>query len=141
MTVHIVGTKGYMAPEFLDNGPVSPKMDVYAFGIFLVEILTGREIELLYNGENIHLSEVLESLGDRNEKVRAFMDLNLQDNYPIEVAIEMLRLAQRCVKKEAGARPGMDEIVKVLSKALTTSLMRESFAATISSHSTSSSAH
>lgn len=136
LTEHIVGTKGYMAPEYLQNGLVTSKMDVYAFGILLVEILTGREVDLLYNGEGVYLSEVLEALGDGEGKIKAFMDPSLQDYYPIEVATAMVRLAQRCVRKEPSGRPGMDETVRLLSKALTSSLMRES----ISSQTTSSSA-
>lgn len=38
----IVGTFGYIAPEYFMNGTVSDKIDVYAFGVILLELLSGR---------------------------------------------------------------------------------------------------
>jgi serine/threonine protein kinase len=43
LTRHIVGTQGYMAPEYLEHGLVTAKGDVYAFGVVLLEILSGKE--------------------------------------------------------------------------------------------------
>ena len=41
VTENRAGTKGYMAPEYHDHGQVSPRTDVYSFGIILLELLTG----------------------------------------------------------------------------------------------------
>lgn len=38
----VVGTLGYLAPEYAESGRVSTKTDVYAFGIILLELITGR---------------------------------------------------------------------------------------------------
>jgi serine/threonine protein kinase len=43
LTKDIVGTQGYMAPEYLEHGLVTPKADVFAFGVVLLEILSGKE--------------------------------------------------------------------------------------------------
>lgn len=43
MTKHIVGTQGYMAPEYLEHGMVTTKIDVFSFGRVLLELLSGRE--------------------------------------------------------------------------------------------------
>jgi hypothetical protein len=45
MTSRIAGTRGYMAPEYLDHGIVSPKADVYALGIVMLELVTGKGVE------------------------------------------------------------------------------------------------
>ncbi|XAR57862.1 Non-specific serine/threonine protein kinase [Bertholletia excelsa] len=124
LTRHIVGTKGYMAPEYLENGFVSTNMDVYAFGVLMLEILTGKEVALLSKG-HVQLSEVLAPmLLEENEKNSSddFIDPSLQGNYPVELAILVGRLIDRCIKENPSDRPGMDEVVQSLSRIMSTSL-------------------
>lgn len=125
LTRHIVGTKGYMAPEYLENGLVSPKLDVYAFGILLMEMLTGKEAAVLYGGESMHLSDVvidvLQNEGGK-ETLRDFIDPSLQENCPLKLAILLVRLTHSCLNKDPAHRPGMKEIVPNLSRILSNSL-------------------
>ncbi|GAB4848894.1 lysM domain receptor-like kinase 4 [Ancistrocladus abbreviatus] len=131
LTKHIVGTRGYMAPEYIENGLVSPGLDVYAFGVLMLEVLTGRAVAVLYGGLNAYLSEVLEAVflaegEDTKEKLRGLIDPYLHGNYPAEVAMDMVRLTDSCLRENPGSRPHMNGIVQVLSKTLTTSLIWES---------------
>ncbi|KAF8370039.1 hypothetical protein HHK36_031937 [Tetracentron sinense] len=124
LTRHIIGTKGYMAPEYLENGLVSPKLDVYAFGILMLEILTGKEAAVLNGGQDVHLSEVLIVVHheeNAEEKLRDFIDPSLQGNYPLELALLMARLIESCLRKDPSSRLSMDEIVQSVSRILTTS--------------------
>ncbi|KAF7078710.1 hypothetical protein CFC21_083096 [Triticum aestivum] len=43
LTRHVVGTQGYLAPEYLEHGLITPKLDVFAFGVILLELLSGKE--------------------------------------------------------------------------------------------------
>lgn len=127
-TSHIVGTRGYMAPEYLENGFVSMKLDVYAFGVLLLEILTGEEVTVLYDRVNLHLSELLiPVVGDENAKERLsdFMDPSLEGNYPVELAVFAAKLVDSCTRKDPSDRPGMDEIAQSLSIILNASLNLE----------------
>ncbi|GMH06465.1 hypothetical protein Nepgr_008305 [Nepenthes gracilis] len=131
LTRHIVGTKGYMAPEYLENGLITTKLDVYSYGVLMLEILTGKEVATLYEETTACLSEVLEAVlcedeYDGKENLTPLIDPSLQGHYPAEVAMAVVRLADGCLRKDAGSRPPMNEIVKVLSRALTTSLIWES---------------
>ncbi|RVW73275.1 LysM domain receptor-like kinase 4 [Vitis vinifera] len=129
LTRHIVGTKGYMAPEYLENGLISTKLDVYAFGVLMLEIFTGKEVAALYGGESIHLSEVLAAVlheDDGKEKLGDFIDPSLDGNYPPELAIFMIRLIDSCLTKAPAGRPDMDEIVQSLSRILASSQAWES---------------
>lgn len=99
LTRHIVGTKGYMAPEYLENGIVSPKIDVYAFGVLLLEILTGREVAVV-----------------NPETVGHVMDPTLQGKYPSEMALVLFRMIDNCLKKDPSDRPNMDDIFQTLSR-------------------------
>ncbi|KAK4840719.1 hypothetical protein QYF36_016420 [Acer negundo] len=128
LTRHIVGTKGYMAPEYLENGLVSTKLDVYAFGVLMLEMLTGKEAAALYREENMHLSNVLNAMlnkEDGSESLRHFIDPSMQENYPLELAVIMLRLIDSCLKKDPSSRPATDDIVKSLSRILNASLTQE----------------
>ncbi|XP_044494192.1 lysM domain receptor-like kinase 4 [Mangifera indica] len=125
LTRHIVGTKGFMAPEYLENGLVSTKLDVYAFGVLMLEILTGKEASAFYGEENKFLSNALDvalNKEDGLESLRHFIDPSMLGNYPQELAIFVIRLADSCLKKNPAHRPTMDEIVQSLSRILKASL-------------------
>ncbi|KAG2724712.1 hypothetical protein I3843_01G028000 [Carya illinoinensis] len=129
LTKHIVGTRGYMAPEYLENGFVSTKLDVYAMGVVMLEIVTGKEVALLYEEENTQLSDVLNVVireEDRKESLRHFMDPSLRGNYPWELAVFVVRLIDSCLNKNPAGRPAMDEIVQSLSRTWNASLAWES---------------
>lgn len=130
LTRHIVGTKGYMAPEYLENGLISPKLDVYAFGVLMLEILTGKEASVLYEGMKVPLAEMLTPvLKDEHEKdkiLSGFMDPFLRGNYPSDLAISVLRLINSCLKNDPSGRPTMHEIVQFLSTTMANSISWES---------------
>ncbi|KAE9614389.1 hypothetical protein Lal_00028178 [Lupinus albus] len=122
MTRHIVGTRGYMAPEYLENGLVSTKLDVYAFGVMMLEILSGKEVFALYEESDFNLSSVVQG---EHERLRDLMDSSLQGNYPLELAIFVGGMIDDCMKKDPTTRPSMNEIVTSLSKAFDSSLSWE----------------
>lgn len=121
LTRHVVGTQGYLAPEYLEHGLITPKLDVFAFGVILLELLSGKEATFDggdKKGETL-LWESAEGLvvegEDARGKVRAFMDPRLQGDYPLDLAVAMASLALRCVAREPRGRPSMDEVFVTLS--------------------------
>ncbi|XP_022739635.1 lysM domain receptor-like kinase 4 [Durio zibethinus] len=124
LTRHIVGTKGYMAPEYLENGLVSTKLDVYGFGVLLLEVITGKEAAAFCGEEYMNLSDILSNVlheKDGQEGLKQLIDPSMLENYPSELAIVVVTLINSCLKKNPTARPDMDEIVKSLSRMLTAS--------------------
>ncbi|EEF29110.1 lysM domain receptor-like kinase 4 [Ricinus communis] len=130
LTRHIVGTKGYMAPEYLENGLVSTKLDVYAFGILMLEMVTGKEVAALYTEENLNLSDILNdvlSKEDGQQSLKQFVDPSMEENFPSEISLFMMvRMIDSCLNKNPADRPAMDEISQSLSRILTDSLSWES---------------
>ncbi|KAL5702817.1 hypothetical protein ACHQM5_027983 [Ranunculus cassubicifolius] len=132
LTRHVVGTQGYMAPEYIENGMVSPQMDVFAFGVVLLELLSGKEavdfskddekktakIELLLSAS---INEVLEG-GNVREKLENFVDPSLEREYPLDLVFSMAELAKNCVAQDPDSRPNMFDIYISLSKILSSSL-------------------
>lgn len=117
------GTRGYMAPEFQDTGVATQKTDVYAFGVVLLELLSGTEA-LKYDvdeetGGYVRLS-VIDTARDAAEEggggVRRWVDKRMKDSYPVEVAEKLVRLGLECVGKDPNERPDMGRVAGWISQ-------------------------
>lgn len=122
LTRHVIGTQGYMAPEYIENGLITPKMDVFAFGVVILELLSGREVvggdKSNGLGDQLLASTVNQVLEGDNvrEKLRGFMDPNLRDEYSLDLAFSMAEIAKRCVARDLNSRPNVSEVFMILSK-------------------------
>ncbi|OAY24618.1 putative receptor-like protein kinase At4g00960 [Manihot esculenta] len=114
-TRRIVGTYGYMPPEYAMHGRFSVKSDVFSFGVLVLEIMSGQKAAHLRNGdmdENLltyawrcwndgtplHLIDAIPlSVGSRNEMIRC------------------IHIGLLCVQEEVTRRPTMDSVVLMLS--------------------------
>lgn len=91
----------------------------------MLEILTGKEVAALSADEDINLSNVLHGLlnkGHGQESLRRFVDPSMEEKYPLELSVVMIRLIDCCLKKNPSDRPDMDEAVKSLTRILNASL-------------------
>ncbi|XP_076893714.1 putative LRR receptor-like serine/threonine-protein kinase At1g07650 [Bidens hawaiensis] len=91
----IAGTVGYMAPEYAMRGILSPKANVYSFGIMALEIVSGKGNNYTHNGEYDYLLEwafILQEKGSLLELV----DPDLGTEYSSEEALTVLRVALLC---------------------------------------------
>uniref|UniRef100_A0A2N9IRX2 Protein kinase domain-containing protein n=1 Tax=Fagus sylvatica TaxID=28930 RepID=A0A2N9IRX2_FAGSY len=107
----VVGTFGYLAPEYFMYGKVSDKIDVYAFGVVLLELLSGREPIDLENpkGQESLAKPKLES-GD----IKGILDPKLDGKYD-EIQVQgMVLAANLCITRAARLRPKMSQILKLL---------------------------
>ncbi|XP_064962359.1 protein kinase STUNTED-like isoform X1 [Musa acuminata AAA Group] len=110
----VVGTFGYLAPEYFMYGKVSDKIDVFAFGVVLLELLTGRRPISDDNPKGqeslvMWATPILER-GDFME----LLDPNVKENYD-EVQMRRIALAASlCTTRRACLRPRMREILSLL---------------------------
>ncbi|XP_057832021.2 protein LYK5 [Cryptomeria japonica] len=133
LTRHVVGTKGYMAPEYLSSGLVTPKLDVFSFGVVLLELMSGRGAVLEDNNGGFQAqllwTEIGAVVGGSNpqESLKGFMDSSLRDTYPLDMALAVAQLAAKCVDRDLNGRPATMDIVLSLSKWLSAMLDADSF--------------
>ncbi|CAA0814448.1 Protein kinase superfamily protein [Striga hermonthica] len=115
------GTRGYMAPEFQKSGIVTQKCDVYAFGVVILELLSGMEA-LAYkideeSGSYARIS-VVETAREAVKEggVRKWVDRRLRDSYPVAVVEKLARLALDCVEDDPDNRPDMGRVAVRVSQ-------------------------
>lgn len=122
LTRHVVGTYGYMAPEYIENGMITPKLDVFAFGVVLLELLSGRRAAA--EGEELLSASIKGVLEGANvkEKLQNFIDHTLGADYPLDLAFSMAQLARNCVAYDLNDRPSMAEVLIAVTKILSSSL-------------------
>ncbi|MBA0812428.1 hypothetical protein Gohar_026397 [Gossypium harknessii] len=112
---------GYLAPEYLHQGVVSPAVDIFAYGVVLLEILSGKTpITRPDNkgGTNVWLSEKIKAIlvSENRDELRQWMDCALGENYWFDTALTVANLARACTEEDPCLRPNAGEIVEKLSR-------------------------
>ncbi|GLJ49401.1 hypothetical protein SUGI_1045660 [Cryptomeria japonica] len=120
LPTRLVGTFGYMPPEYAQFGDVSPKVDVYAFGVVLYEIISAKEAIVKIDdvsAETKGLVTVFESIlndPSGHDRLPSLIDPRLGQNYPLESARKMAQLARACTQENPQLRPSMRTVVVAL---------------------------
>ncbi|KAK9093024.1 hypothetical protein Syun_027935 [Stephania yunnanensis] len=115
VSTRVLGTQGYVAPEYALTGHLTTKSDVYSFGVVLLELLTGRVPvdSKRAPGESVLVTWALPMLTDR-EKVVQIMDPALDGQYSMKEVIQVAAIAAMCVQSESDYRPLMADVVQSL---------------------------
>ncbi|KAK0601380.1 hypothetical protein LWI29_023738 [Acer saccharum] len=115
ISTRVLGTTGYLAPEYASTGKLTTKSDVYSYGVVLLELLTGR-VPIDSNrpsGEHVLVSWALPRLTSR-QKVVEMVDPCIQGQYSKKDLIQVAAIAAMCVQPEADYRPLMTDVVQSL---------------------------
>ncbi|XP_052164039.1 LRR receptor-like serine/threonine-protein kinase RGI1 isoform X2 [Oryza glaberrima] len=112
---YVSGTFGYIAPEYLRGGILSTKVDVYAYGVILLEIITGRRscIPCLKDDEYVHLTEYAWDLW-RTGRSAELLDAALRNEARIAEITSCIQIALLCVQKDPADRPSMLDVLAML---------------------------
>ncbi|XVF75580.1 hypothetical protein PTKIN_Ptkin13bG0198400 [Pterospermum kingtungense] len=120
----VVGTIGYAAPEYVQTGHLTAKSDVWSYGIFIYELITGRR-PLERNrpkGEQKLLDWVRPHLTDI-KKFRLILDPKLEGKYTLKSAQRLAALANKCLARQAKLRPKMSEVLAMVNQIVETEAM------------------
>ncbi|GKV41759.1 hypothetical protein SLEP1_g49251 [Rubroshorea leprosula] len=118
-TSRIVGTYGYMAPEYAMHGQFSVKSDVYSFGVLLLEIVSSQKNNCFRNGENV---EDLVSYAWKNWREGTginLIDPTLKNGSRTEM-MRCIHIGLLCVQENVVDRPTMATVVLMLNSNSTT---------------------
>lgn len=123
MAGNFAGTRGYMSPEFQTTGVPTLKSDVYAFGVVVLELLSGDEplkVEIDQQRGFFRTVSLIETARDAVDggggRLRQWVDRRLKDSYPVEAAERLTRVALECVQEDPRKRPDMGRVAGWISK-------------------------
>lgn len=110
----VIGTFGYLAPEYAQTGQITEKADVYSFGVVLVELLTGRKaVDLTRPKGQQCLTEWARPLLEEYA-VQELIDPRLEDGYSETEVHCMIHAASLCIRRDPQSRPRLSQVLRIL---------------------------
>ncbi|XP_047170940.1 G-type lectin S-receptor-like serine/threonine-protein kinase At4g03230 [Vigna umbellata] len=117
-TNRIVGTYGYMAPEYAMEGLFSVKSDVFSFGVLLLEIVSGKKNTGFYQTNSFNLLGYAWDLWTRNSGLdlmdNALDDSDTLSNNSLHTVPRYVNIGLLCVQESPKDRPTMSDVVSMI---------------------------
>ncbi|KAI3683812.1 hypothetical protein L1987_84327 [Smallanthus sonchifolius] len=116
ISTKFVGTMGYAAPEYLSVGRLTSKSDVWSYGVFLYELITGRRPVDRNRPQNEQklLEWMKPYLGSK--KFQKIIDPRLEGNYPLKSAQKLSFIANCCLCRDPKSRPKISEVLEMVNQ-------------------------
>ncbi|KAI3803151.1 hypothetical protein L1987_31300 [Smallanthus sonchifolius] len=116
LSTAFAGTLGYTAPEYAIKGELSEKVDIYSFGVLVLEIISCRKnTDLTLPSEMQYLPEYAWKLYERSRMVDLIDPRMKSDGFMEKDVMQTIRVALLCIQPHANLRPPMSEIVAMLT--------------------------
>lgn len=106
-----MGTSAYMAPEGF-SGTITQKIDIYSFGIVLLELLTGLKSIVVANKEQINIKDYVEE-NIVNDDITPLLDSTVEN---WSMANEIYDLANACLQRDRKKRLAIEDVCDILYK-------------------------
>lgn len=115
ISTRVMGTFGYVAPEYAMTGHLLVKSDVYSYGVVLLELLTGRKpVDMSQPPGQENLVAWARPLLTNQEDLESIIDSSLGPDFPFDSIAKVSAIASMCVQPEVSHRPFMGEVVQAL---------------------------
>uniref|UniRef100_A0A0E0NRY5 non-specific serine/threonine protein kinase n=1 Tax=Oryza rufipogon TaxID=4529 RepID=A0A0E0NRY5_ORYRU len=114
VTTRVMGTFGYVAPEYASTGMLNESSDIYSFGVLLMELISGkRPVDYSKSVGEVNLVEWFKGMvGSR--RVEQLVDPRIEDPPGARALNRVLLVCLRCIDSDAHKRPKMGQIVHML---------------------------
>lgn len=111
----VVGTMGYAAPEYIRTGRLTCKNDVWSYGMFLYELITGRPpIDKHRPKSEQRLIDWVKPYLSDMKKFEQIVDRRLGSDYPLKSVHKLSVVANRCLVRQPKSRPKMSEALEMV---------------------------
>ncbi|XP_059633859.1 putative receptor protein kinase ZmPK1 [Cornus florida] len=121
----IRGTRGYMAPEWVFNLPITSKVDVYSFGIVVLEMVTGKSaitsVNAIGNEGEMKQRRLVKWVREKRSRgalmtslIKEIIDPMMNGNYDMDKMEILVGVALHCVEEDKDARPTMSQVIEML---------------------------
>ncbi|CAI8612374.1 unnamed protein product [Vicia faba] len=117
----IRGTRGYMAPEWIFHLPITSKVDVYSYGIVVLELITGKNPTLMNiegeDGEMTYNGSLISWVREKKRSqcwVEEILDPSIGTSCDLSKMEILVRVALECVEEDMDIRPNMSQVVEML---------------------------
>ncbi|XP_058005021.1 probable LRR receptor-like serine/threonine-protein kinase At1g05700 isoform X2 [Hevea brasiliensis] len=124
LSTGVVGTFGYLDPEYYSASRLTEKSDVYSFGIVLLELITGQPAIIKNQDQNIHIVHWVRPYIETGD-IRNAVDPRLDGNFETNSVWKFMEIAMSCVPSISIQRPTMNHVVSELKECLETEIARE----------------
>ncbi|KAM0020782.1 putative protein kinase RLK-Pelle-PERK-1 family [Helianthus debilis subsp. tardiflorus] len=118
VSTRVMGTFGYLAPEYASSGKLTDKSDVFSFGVMLLELITGRRpvdsAQTYVDDSLVDWARPLLTRAIDDGNFDSIVDSRLQKEYNHNEMARMISCAAACVRHSARRRPKMSQVVRAL---------------------------
>ncbi|EXB24690.1 putative LRR receptor-like serine/threonine-protein kinase [Morus notabilis] len=119
----VMGTAGYLDPEYYSSQKLTEKSDVYSFGVVLLELITGQPA-IIKTDETVHVIQWVSSELEQGD-IKSIVDQRLQENFDVNSVCKTLEVAMACTTSHSQQRATMSYVLAELKQCLEIELSKD----------------